>query len=381
MTTNRLMGIGAFVMGGLVLFGIGLFMIGDRRSLFSRKFELYTEFSKLSGLEVGAPVWVSGMKAGEVSLIEVPAGPPSRFRVRLKIRRDLTRLVRTDSVASIQTEGLMGNTFLQVSIGSEDAPEAAPDSKIPSKDPMMFGELVQQVSDTIVTINDTIKSVQDDVQRTAKSIGESAQKAEILLTNVGKDVKAADFGQTLDNARKATADLSENMEALKHNFLLRGFFKSRGYFDLESISPLDYRRGVLLTKDRSRLREWVTAASLFRRGAKGPEELTPAGKTRLNATMGEWVQFGGEGPLMVEGYSMAGTRDQQFLISRARAAMVRTYLVDTFGLDPRGTGSIALGAEAPDASGGVFDGVALSLYVDKKMLAQAGQKPKVTVTR
>lgn len=371
MTTNRVMGIGAFVVTGLVLFGIGLFMIGDRRMMFSRKYEVYTEFSKISGLEVGAPVWLSGMKAGEVSLIEVPSDAPSRFRVHLEIRRDLNRLVRADSVASIQTEGLVGNVLLQVSVGSEHAPQASPHSRIPSKDPMMFGELVQQVGDAVQTINDTIKSVQDDVERTATSIGNSAQKAETLMTNMSKDVKAADFGQTLDNARKATADLSENMEALKHNFLLRGFFKSRGYFDLESISPIDYRRGVLLTKNRSILREWVTAESVFRRGAKGVEELTPAGKAQLGATMGEWVQFGGEGPLMVEGYSTAGARDQQHLISRARAALVRTYLIDTFGLDPRGTGAIALGAEAPEASGGTFDGVALALYVDKKLLAEA----------
>src|SRR5205085_3104585 len=54
----------------------------------------------------------------------------------------------------------------------------------------------------------------------------------------------ADVRVTVNQAREATADLADNMEALKHNFLLRGFFNRRGYFDLDDISPADYRKGV-----------------------------------------------------------------------------------------------------------------------------------------
>ena len=50
---------------------------------------------------------------------------------------------------------------------------------------------------------------------------------------------------TLTHAREATSDLADNMEALKRNFLLRGYFNRRGYFDLDDISPADYRDGVL----------------------------------------------------------------------------------------------------------------------------------------
>ena len=55
----------------------------------------------------------------------------------------------------------------------------------------------------------------------------------------------ADMRLTLSQAREATADLADNMEALKRNFLFRGFFNDRGYFDLDDISPRQYREGVL----------------------------------------------------------------------------------------------------------------------------------------
>ena len=51
----------------------------------------------------------------------------------------------------------------------------------------------------------------------------------------------ASVKQTMDDARESMASFAENMDALKHNFLLRGFFNKRGYFDLAQISPADYR--------------------------------------------------------------------------------------------------------------------------------------------
>ena len=52
---------------------------------------------------------------------------------------------------------------------------------------------------------------------------------------------STNVGQTLDAARTAISGFSENMDALRHNFLLRGFFRSRGYFDLAEMTPADYR--------------------------------------------------------------------------------------------------------------------------------------------
>ena len=68
---------------------------------------------------------------------------------------------------------------------------------------------------------------------------------------------------TLRQAREATADLADNTEAMKHNFLLRGFFNRRGYFDLDDISPAEYRSGVLENGKRKAMRIWLSAAVLF----------------------------------------------------------------------------------------------------------------------
>src|ERR687891_2346677 len=118
MRGNKAAAVGAFVIVGVLLFGTGLFLIGDRRMIFEEHFEVYAEFSKISGLQNGATVRVAGMDAGEVETIHVPKGPASPFRVKLRVREALHPLIRLDSVASIQSDGLVGNKFVQVETSS-----------------------------------------------------------------------------------------------------------------------------------------------------------------------------------------------------------------------------------------------------------------------
>ena len=58
MTASRKIIVGLFVIGGFVLFALGLFWIGDRRLLFSESLELETQFANLSGLKTGSKVMV-----------------------------------------------------------------------------------------------------------------------------------------------------------------------------------------------------------------------------------------------------------------------------------------------------------------------------------
>src|SRR6266487_4428865 len=123
--------IGLFVVGGLALFAVGMFLIGDRHQAFARHSEYYAEFVNLAGLANGAKVRVAGMDAGQVLAIGVPDSPSSRFRVKWRIDAKLRGLVRTDSVVTIGTEGVVGGTYLSVRPGSAQARESAALATIP----------------------------------------------------------------------------------------------------------------------------------------------------------------------------------------------------------------------------------------------------------
>jgi phospholipid/cholesterol/gamma-HCH transport system substrate-binding protein len=190
MTHTRLIGVGAFVIGGLLLFAVGLFMIGSRRMLFVDRFQVNAEFARVTGLQRGAIVRVSGMDAGEVEAILVPAGPRDRFRVQMRVRADLHQLVRSDSVASIQTDGLVGNKFVQIETGTERAPPAPEGSTIASREPFDFADLMVQTSQTVKTLDQTIVQLRGDIEKTLDAIGETANEATSIIEEVGGDVKA-----------------------------------------------------------------------------------------------------------------------------------------------------------------------------------------------
>ncbi len=450
MPSSRLVAVGAFVIGGLVLFAVGLFLVGDRRGLFAHNFEVYTEFTKLAGLENGATVRVAGMDAGEVTEIHVPTGPGAKFRVRFRVRDKLHPVVRADSVASIQTEGIVGNKFLQVEGGTNRAPEAPSDSTIPSRDPFDIADLLQQMSDTLAMVNKTIADVQDDVQLAIRNISDTAVEARDLLHGSRADIDAimsdsrrisadmrvvmddisagrgtigklvtddtlyrqakdiagqaqdvirslraaaeqaqqaigdlrskggeaqglaTDLRETLASARDATSALAENAEALKHNFLFRGYFNRRGYFNLSDISPQAYRTGALDGKDREPLRIWLSADVLFAGGADGDgaEQLTDDGKARLDSAMSQFLKYPQTSPLIVEGYSEQATEDARYLQSRERASVVRDYLVPRFHLDADRVGEMPLGSDAAGSPAGnnTWRGVALTMFVPRSAL-------------
>jgi phospholipid/cholesterol/gamma-HCH transport system substrate-binding protein len=445
-------GVGVFVMGGLLLFAGGLFMIGDRQMAFAKKVTLYTEFRKITGLQPGAVVRVSGAKAGSITQILPPDTPSGKFRVEVEIVEDLHQLVRTDSLATIETEGLVGGNYLGITTGSDTAPIVAPNTVIAGKEPIDIAELVQRMGDTVTKVNDAVDDMSDDVQRAVVAIADTAENANVLITGVtGEVTKIAASGalisadaaqiadgirsgkgtigkllnddelynrvstiakqteettayarqlvqsaketleglqskdgsiqgmtasvkQTMDGARAAMTGLAENMDAMKHNFLLRGYFNKRGYYDLDAISPAEYRTGVLENGKRKAMRIWLKSALLFEPGPDGTEVLSESGRARIDSAMSTYLKYLPASPLVVEGYAPAQTVAERFRLSRRRAGIVRQYIVGKYEVPPQNTGFIGLGIEAlnsPDK--GRWDGVSLTLFLDRTELQLANE--------
>ena len=442
--------VGAFVVGGVALFTIGLFLIGNRRMLFTETFRVYAEFSEIAALDNGAKVRVAGMDAGEVENIRVPGGPTSRFRVRMRVREDLHPLIRLDSVATIQNDGLVGNKFVQIESGSEQSPVVPDTGTIQSREPFDIADLMEKMSDTIDSVNTMLKDVKTNVDTALASVSDVAGEAQELMNDVSGDVRkilastdrmtsnlsaivdgvrqgrgtigklvndetlyanvktmmadaekaianvreaseqakgaiadfrgdggpmkglTGDLQQTLAAARDAMTDLAENTEALKRNFFFRGFFNRRGYFDLDDVTPAEYRQGALETGDRRVLRLWLGAGVLFEIDANKEERLSEGGRARLDSAMSQFVRYPRSSPLVIETYSHELTGDQRYLTGTRRAKLVRDYLVGKFHLDPNFVATMLLGTEAKDSpSGRTWDGIALALFVPTTALQGA----------
>jgi phospholipid/cholesterol/gamma-HCH transport system substrate-binding protein len=453
MISSKAVGAGAFVVVGLLLFAVSLFMIGERRMLFERRFTVYTEFSRLGDLETGAPVRVAGANAGEVTDIELPRTPSDKFRVKMEVREALHPIIRTDSIAVPQTEGLVGGVFVNIGAGTDQAPRVADGGTIPGRDPFQISDLLQQASDTIMMIGDTVTAIRGDAETAVREVAGTAEDAHALLDKIRPDLEAiakngnaisnntrelvakindgegtvgkllnddglyrqfhnvtdqaqtvmanlhevsdearraivdfrskdgpaqgllADMRTTIGQAREATADLADNMEAMKHNFLLRGFFNKRGYYDLDAISPVEYRTGVLENGKRKAMRIWLKSSVVFEPGPDGTEVLSEGGRARIDSAMSTYLKYLPANPLVIEGYAPAPTVADRFRLSRRRAGVVREYILGKYEVPPRNTGFIGLGVDAlnsPDKDR--WDGVALTLFLDQSELQVANTR-------
>jgi phospholipid/cholesterol/gamma-HCH transport system substrate-binding protein len=157
--SRRYLAVGIFIIAGVTLFAVGIFLVGSRHEAFSRHVLLYTEFADLDGISKGSKVQVAGMDAGQVTGIEVPRSPSDHFRVQMKVDEKLHGLVRSDSVVTVDTEGVVGDTFLTIHSGSLNAAIAQSDSVLQSKPPVTMSELLSHGLGIMNDADATIKQV------------------------------------------------------------------------------------------------------------------------------------------------------------------------------------------------------------------------------
>lgn len=454
---NRNIMVGIFVVAGLALLTLGIFLVGSRHAAFAPHVDFYTEFTNLAGVSKGSKVKVAGMDAGEIVDVGVPNDPSSRFRVKFKIDKRLHGLVRTDSVATIATEGVVGGTYLLVRPGSSAALAAVPLSTLPSQEPLDMSKLLDrgmvllqdadatlkeigpklggtldEVRTTVANVDDVVTGVKhgrgtagmllrdetvatnirrsitnvqqatgdfrhasgqvdemasdirsrgvtqklDDTISSAKSAAAniddtSKQIRETVTSATEPDDQGVDAGtnvrESLSNANTATANMADDSEALKHNFFLRGFFRRRGYYNLNDISPDAYRKDRVFSNPANQ-RAWLPARELFVKvGSSNSETLSDRGKQVLNDAI---EQKGGAAlnhPMVIEGYSDETNSGNLMALSRNRAILVRQYLQTRYQLDPNKLGIVALGNSPPKKVGHArWDGVCVVVLEPQK---------------
>ncbi|NWF87870.1 MAG: MCE family protein [Ignavibacteriaceae bacterium] len=297
--------LGIFIFIGSTLLVLGIFLLGNKESLFRPTFTVKAYFKNIEGLRNGAPVRLGGIDVGSVKDIKIVQDTTGRVEVSMRLHNEIQRFIKKDTKASIETEGLVGNKVVVLQIGSASADPIGDGGIIQAKDPLGFGavidetqgimsytkEMTKNLAEIVAKINEgqgTIGKILTDeklynqatelTKRADQSlyavIVELEKVSEIfkglgsgvstVISNVNKVVTEIDtvingvskgrglLGQVLVEgsrydsmftstmseiqktsfeARIAASRLSENMEALKHNWLFKSYFEERGYWD------------------------------------------------------------------------------------------------------------------------------------------------------
>jgi phospholipid/cholesterol/gamma-HCH transport system substrate-binding protein len=204
----------------VTLFALGIFLVGNRHEAFSRHLMLSSEFADVDGLTKGSKVRVGGMDAGQVTRIDVPDSPRSQFRVQMRINEQLHGLVRTDSLVTIDTEGVVGETFLSIHPGSPGAVIAQANSTLQSKPPINISDLM---TNGLVVMNDadaSLKQLGEKLNVSLDGMNVAVSNANDVLVGLKqgrgpagmllRDEKmAAQIRETMTNVQSTTSTLNQ----------------------------------------------------------------------------------------------------------------------------------------------------------------------------
>jgi phospholipid/cholesterol/gamma-HCH transport system substrate-binding protein len=219
--------LGAFILGALVLLGAGVLLIGDRQFLFTRTYRLQAAFDTVAGLDDGALVRSGGVRIGTVEEIQLPRRPGERVTVVMKLRRSTREVIRKDSVASVETEGLLGAKFVSLSFGSEASPPVTDGDTVASRPPLDYADLAKKAAEILDTAKTALGNV-DAAAADMRSIVAGIERGQGTVGALVKDRKIfQDMQAAVADARRTAAEARRGVEGLREHWLLGRFFKDR----------------------------------------------------------------------------------------------------------------------------------------------------------
>lgn len=305
-TTNQKIRLGVFVIIGSLLFITTIYFIGNKKDMFNKTIEISAQFNNINGLQSGNNVRFSGINVGTVKDIIIIND--SLIKVDMLIQEDVISHIKKDAVASIGSDGLVGNMIINIVPGKKSNEPVAQGDTILSENKATTDEILKTINATsdnarLITANlvkitnqlnskkgtigmlindtgmsddlkETIANLKTTTQSTSQSMGKlnkiitdlnnkdnvvgalkdtiTGRKIKMIIVNLEKsseqinktitnlkDGKGAlnylsndpklvkQIDSTMTNINQASGRLNENLEALKHNFFFRGYFKKQ----------------------------------------------------------------------------------------------------------------------------------------------------------
>lgn len=203
--------VGAFLAIGILLAVMSIFMLGSRSNLFQDQYTLICYFEDISGLRTGAPVQLAGLNVGvveDISFVESLA--KTEVKLILKINSAYQRRIRADSVATVATQGLLGDRMVFITVGTEKTEQLQDESILQVKNPTGFTQLVEKGDELII-------DARRFMQNTDKLVG----KFNLAMDEVNKGkglVHAVIYDKEGGRAISEISAMAENLNVVSRDF-------------------------------------------------------------------------------------------------------------------------------------------------------------------
>ncbi len=222
--------VGLFVVASLAVAAVAIFTLGSRSGLLQGRYSLVTHFDNVQGLVAGGPVRLVGKDVGTVDSVDfAPLGadvPP--VAVVLRIDQSVQDRIRSDSVASIGTIGLLGDKYVEVSMGTPEGRVLEQGDALASVSPVDLNVAVvrgTQAIDNIATLAENVNQVVTDF---GQALGDGkVADAVAALTAIVTEVREGEGllhsliydtyeGTGVENIERSLATLEQILDEVAH---------------------------------------------------------------------------------------------------------------------------------------------------------------------
>lgn len=323
---TRAIVIGLFLLTTLAVGGLTVVRVSGRQWRWQPTFRVRVDFSNIGGIATGDRVRIQGIDAGVVETVVAPEAPGGSVGLWLRIDERLKPLIRTDAIASIASQGVVGSKVIEIQPGRPDAPMLADGSTLATQAPRDLNDLMRDASITLKRVDAVAAAAE-------KGLGEINQIAVAIREgkgSLGKFVQDDEAYRAVvslsGRGTKTLNELEENLTALKHTWPLSSYFNDRSYFDREKVlfKPGSEKQGRSLNLD-----------GLFE---PGRSVLTQSGRVELDA-IGAWFKraLNKRSEVVIAVFSPDATdHELAQMLTQEQANAVRKYLVDRYKIDAIG---------------------------------------------
>jgi phospholipid/cholesterol/gamma-HCH transport system substrate-binding protein len=210
--------LGLFAVIALVLAVSAIYYIGKQKNKFGSVVHISAYFNSVSGLKMGSNVRLGGIDVGTVDGISLMTD--TTVQVQMIIQKKVQRFIRKDAKASIGSEGLMGDKVIVIAPGTPGTPAVSEGDSLPTLHPIETDAIMASLktsADNAAIITTNLADISNRISHGKGALGKLLHDTTI----------SSNLSATMKNLKTGSEGLSQNMEAAKHNFLLRGFFKKK----------------------------------------------------------------------------------------------------------------------------------------------------------
>jgi phospholipid/cholesterol/gamma-HCH transport system substrate-binding protein len=223
-----------FVIGLMLAGVVAVVLLGRSKHVFESRVRLHATFSDVLGLVQGAPVRVAGVNVGTVSQIMFVRGQPRPLiRVDLDVKQSALGLIRSDSMARISNQGLLGDKIVEVTAGSTAESAVHADGEIKTAPAPDFDQMLKQAA---VVLDDT-RRVADRVAAAVDQIADPKTIAEVResVLHIHALLHATEKGEGLAHALFYDRRTADELTRLESNLSQVAMHVDRGVQHLDAV--------------------------------------------------------------------------------------------------------------------------------------------------